>query len=38
MIFYQNSVSHRHYYQLISGIIESEIDELGFYQSLREMN
>ena len=35
---YQNSVRHRHYYQLSSCVIESEIDELGFYQNLRVKN
>ena len=35
---YQNSVRHQHYYQLITGILESEIDKLGFCQSLRKMN
>ena len=31
-------LGHRHYYQLTSGILESEIDEIDINQSLREMN
>ena len=40
MRIYKDSVKHRRYYQLTSGILESEIDELGFYQSLtkRQVN
>ena len=38
MGIYQDSVTHRHYYELTSVILESEIGELGSYQSLRAMN
>ena len=34
----QDSVRHRHYYQLTRVILDSEIGELVFYQGLREMN
>ena len=38
MGIYQDRVKRRHYYLLISGILESEISELGFHQGLRKMN
>ena len=31
-------LKQRHYYQFKNCILECEIDKLGFYQSLREMN
>ena len=38
MGIHQDLVKHRHNYQLISGISESEIGELGFDLSLRDIN
>ena len=38
MVTYHDSVKNRQYYQLTTNILESKIAELGFYQSLREMN
>ena len=36
---YKDSVTQRHYYQLISGIrVWNTVGELGFYQSARDMN
>ena len=32
------SQAERHYYQLTSGKMESEIGEFGYHQSLRETN
>ena len=37
MGIYQDSIRHRDYYQLTSGILESETGELDFSQSLIEM-
>ena len=32
----QDLAKHRHYYKLTNCKLECEIDELGFYQSLRD--
>ena len=38
MEIYHKSLKHRDYYQLTSGLLESEIGGIDFYHIPREMN